>query len=105
MVLAMSAVTYIPRWIPLFFLSQRRMPQWLIEWLDMVPVAILSALVFPDLFTSHQPRELDLLQLRSLVALPTLVFAWKTKSLGGAVLVGMTLYWLAGKLIGFIHLS
>ena len=97
-VAAMGAVTYIPRWIPLLFLSQRRMPQWLIEWLDMVPVAILSALIFPDLFTSQQPRQLDLFQLKSLVALPTLVFAWKTRSLGGAVVVGMSLYWLAGKL-------
>jgi branched-subunit amino acid transport protein len=97
-VLAMSAVTYLPRWIPLFLLSHRRLPQWLIEWLDMVPVAILGALIFPDLFTSQQPRQLDLLQLKSLVALPTLLFAWKTKSLGGAVLIGMSLYWLAGKL-------
>lgn len=98
-VLCMGLVTYIPRWCPLFFLSQRRLPQWLVEWLDMIPVAILSALIFPDLFISHQPRHFDLLQIKSLVALPTLLFALKTRSLGGTVVVGMFLYWLAGRFI------
>ena len=98
-VLCMGLVTYIPRWFPLFFLAQRRLPQWLIEWLDLIPVAILSALIFPDLFTAQDPRHLDLFQLKSLVALPTLVFALKTRSLGGTVVVGMSLYWLADKFL------
>ncbi|MBN1140419.1 MAG: AzlD domain-containing protein [Deltaproteobacteria bacterium] len=34
-----------------------------------------------------------------LASLPTLVFAWKTRSLGGTVLVGMLLYWLIGKIL------
>jgi len=99
-VLGMGLVTYIPRWVPLFFLSQRRLPLWLIEWLDLIPVAILSALIFPDLFTTSEPRHLELVQIKSLVALPTLLFSLKTKSLGGTVVVGMILYWLADKLIG-----
>lgn len=98
-VLCMGLVTYIPRWFPLFFLAQRRLPQWLIEWLDLIPVAILSALIFPDLFTAQDPRHLDLFQLKSLVALPTLLFALKTRSLGGTVVVGMFLYWLADKFL------
>jgi len=99
-VLGMGLVTYIPRWVPLFFLSQRRLPLWLIEWLDLIPVAILSALIFPDLFTTSEPRHLELFQIKSLVAVPTLLFSLKTKSLGGTVVVGMILYWLADKLIG-----
>lgn len=98
-VLCMGLVTYIPRWFPLFFLAQRRLPQWLIEWLDLIPVAILSALIFPDLFTAHDPRHLELLQIKSLVALPTLLFALKTRSLGGTVVAGMLLYWLAGRFL------
>ncbi len=98
LILGMGLVTYVPRWFPLFFLSKRRLPQWFIEWLDLVPVAILSALVFPDLFISEAPHRLHLLQARSLVALPTFLFAWKTRSLGGTVIVGMLLFWLAQKL-------
>jgi len=98
-IVSMGAVTYVPRWLPLFFLSQRQMPQWLVEWLDMIPVAILSALIFPDLFINNAPRHLELFQAKSLVALPTLLFALKTKSLGGTVVVGMLLYWLLGLFI------
>ena len=98
-VLSMGLVTYIPRWFPLFFLSQRRLPRWLVEWLDLIPVAILSALIFPDLFTAGVPRQLEPFQIKSLVALPTLLFSLKTKSLGGTVVVGMFLYWAADKLI------
>jgi branched-subunit amino acid transport protein len=32
------------------------------------------------------------------VAIPTFAFAFFTKSLGGTVVVGMLLFWLAGKL-------
>jgi branched-subunit amino acid transport protein len=47
LVVGMGLVTYIPRWFPIFFLSRRQLPQWFSEWLDLIPVAILSALVFP----------------------------------------------------------
>jgi branched-subunit amino acid transport protein len=95
LVIGMGLVTYIPRWFPLFFLSQRKLPQWFIEWLDMIPVAILSALIFPDLFMRGDPRHLEILQIKSVVAIPTFLFAVKTKSLGGTVIVGMVLFWLS----------
>lgn len=97
LVAGMGAVTYIPRWFPLFFLTRRPMPHWLVEWLDLIPAAIFSALIFQDLFIGGQPRGLDLFQLKSIVAVPTLAFAWKTRSLGGTVILGMLLYWAAGK--------
>lgn len=90
----MALVTYVPRWLPLFFLAQQRLPQWFVEWLDLIPVAILSALIFPDLFVRGDPRVLVLLQPKSVVAVPTLLFALKTRSLGGTILVGMLLYWV-----------
>jgi branched-subunit amino acid transport protein len=96
LIVAMGLVTYIPRWFPLFFLSQRKLPQWFVEWLDLIPVAILSALVFSDLFVAGSPRQLDVLQLKSIVAIPAFLFALKTKSLGGTVIIGMVLFWLAG---------
>jgi branched-subunit amino acid transport protein len=96
MVLAagMGIVTYLPRWLPVFFLSQRRLPQWFVEWLDLIPVAILSALVFGELFLAAEPRHLTLVNVKSLAAVPTLLFALRTKSLGGTVIFGMFLTWL-----------
>ena len=93
----MGLVTYIPRWFPLFFLTRRPLPGWLSEWLDLIPAAIFSALIFPDLFTSGPARTLDLFQTKALVAVPTFLYAWKSKSLGGTVILGMLLYWAAKK--------
>ena len=92
---SMGLVTYIPRWLPLFFLSQRKLPTWFIDWLSLIPVAILCALLAPILFTDQPSRTLDLGKAEFLVAVPTLLFALKTRSLGGTVLVGMGLFWLA----------
>jgi len=94
-VLGMGVVTYLPRWLPLFALSGRTMPRWFLDWLDLIPAAVLSALVLPELVTSGDaPRFLDLLQPNLLVAIPAFLFALKTRSLGGTVVVGMALYWV-----------
>ena len=95
----MGAVTYLPRALPLLYLAHKKMPQWLIDWLGLIPVAILSALLAPSLFTNTSERYLSLGKPELIVALPTLLFALKTRSLGGTVLLGMLLYWLAGLFI------
>ena len=94
--LGMGLVTYAPRAVPLLYLAHRKLPQWLIDWLGLIPVAILSALLAPSLLTDATERTLALGQPELLVAVPTLLFAIKTRSLGGTVLVGMLLYWLSG---------
>ncbi|MBN2428030.1 MAG: AzlD domain-containing protein [Deltaproteobacteria bacterium] len=92
----MGLVTYLPRALPLLYLAHRKMPQWLIDWLDLIPVAILSALLAPTLLADTAARTFQFGKLELLVAIPTLLFALKTRSLGGTVLVGMLLYWLGG---------
>jgi branched-subunit amino acid transport protein len=94
--LGMGIVTYVPRWLPLALLSNRRLPEWFEQWLDLIPAAILSALILPILITAGEPRRLDLLRPELFVAVPTLLFAVKTRSLAGTVVVGMLLFWLAG---------
>ena len=94
--LGMGIVTYVPRWLPLVLLSNRRLPEWFEQWLDLIPAAILSALILPILITTGEPRHLDLLRPELLVAVPTLLFAVRTRSLAGTVVVGMLLFWLAG---------
>ena len=92
----MGLVTYLPRALPLIYLAHKQMPQWLVDWLSLIPVAILSALLAPSLFIDSTSHTFDLGKLELLVAIPTLIFALRTRSLGGTVLVGMFLYWLAG---------
>ena len=92
----MGLVTYLPRALPLLYLAHKKMPQWLIDWLSLIPVAILSALIAPSLLTDAATRSFTFGKLELLVAIPTLLFSLKTRSLGGTVLVGMLLYWLGG---------
>lgn len=97
LLLGMSLVTYLPRWLPLHYLSRRSLPEWFILWLELIPAAILSALLLPTLILDGDPRHLNLLRPELWVALPTFAFAWWTQSLGGTVVVGMLLFWVAGK--------
>ena len=92
----MGVVTFVPRWLPLLYLSHKRLPQWLTDWLGLIPVAILSSLLAPILLADATNRNLNIIKPELLIALPTLLFALKTKSLGGTVFVGMILYWLLG---------
>lgn len=100
LMVGMAAVTYLPRFLPLAFLSRRQLPRWLTDWLDLVPVAILSAIIAPILFTAEKTRTLDLGRKELLVAVPTLLVALKSRSLAGTVIIGMGLYWLAGLVMG-----
>ncbi|MDP3284789.1 MAG: AzlD domain-containing protein [Desulfobacterales bacterium] len=93
-VLGMGVVTFLPRLLPVYFLSGRTLPGWFIEWLDLIPAAVLSALLLPELATTGTPRLFIPYKLDMIVAVPTLLFAIKTKSLGGTVVTGMGLYWL-----------
>jgi branched-subunit amino acid transport protein len=96
-IFGMGLVTFLPRWLPLVYLTKRSLPSWLAEWLDLIPAAILSALLLPELLTSGVPRNLDFMRPELMVAVPTFLFAVVTKSLGGTVIVGMLLFWLSGK--------
>ncbi len=95
----MGLVTYLPRALPLIYLAHKQLPQGLIDWLSFIPVAVLSALLAPALFINTTERSLSMGKLELLVAIPTLIFAIKTRSLGGTVLVGMFLYWIGGLII------
>lgn len=94
--IGMGLVTYLPRALPLVYLAHKQLPQWLIDWLGLIPVAVLSALLAPSLFSDAAERSLTFSRPELMVAIPTLLFAIKTRSLGGTVLIGMFLYWLAG---------
>lgn len=96
----MALATYLPRAIPLLILSKRPLPSWLRDWLDLVPAALLAALVAPVLLAGSEPRSLDLFRLELLAALPTLAVALLSRSLAWSVLAGMASFWIIGFIVG-----
>lgn len=97
LILGMYLVTFIPRWLPLFFLSGRDLPQWFEKWLEMIPVSLLSAILLPSLILTKQPRVIDLFSKELIVAIPTFLIAYFSRSLAGTIIGGMLLYWVAGR--------
>ena len=90
----MAAATFLPRWVPLFFLARRRLAGWLTEWLDLIPAAILGALLAPALFPSEVSAGRIFSYPPFLAAIPTFLVAVRTRSLGGSVVTGMAAFWL-----------
>lgn len=86
-----------------FFLAKCNLPLWLVDWLDFIPAAILRALVLPAIITAGQPSHLEWTKPELWVSIPTLLFALKTRSLAGTVVIGMGLYWTASQFTLFSH--
>jgi len=86
----MALVTYIPRFAPVWWISSRTLPTLLVSWLRYVPVAVLSAMLLPALLRADG-RQMHFApdNIFLWAALPTLAVARKTRSLFGAVVVGM----------------
>lgn len=98
MILGMWMVTFLPRWLPVFFLSGRRLPLWFEKWLELIPVALLSAILLPSLIVTKNPMGINLFSRELLVAVPTFVIAFVSRSLAGTILGGMFIFWLSGQI-------
>lgn len=99
-ILGMALVTYIPRLLPVWHLSSRRLPPLVVVWLRYVPAAVLAAMLFPAIVVRNQQVELGLDNLFLWAAFPTLLVAWKTRSLFGSVVVGMVVVAVARAVLG-----
>lgn len=86
LVLACALVTAVPRVLPLLVLSKMQLPQWLLDWLRYVPVAVLASLLSLEL-TGVGPAGIA-------GAVVALLVAAATRSLLGTVLAGIAVYWL-----------
>jgi branched-subunit amino acid transport protein len=88
-IVAMGAVTYLPRAIPLAVLAQIKIPEGFIRWLRFVPVAVLAALLAPELLLRDGAFDLSLSNHYLLAAVPCFLVAVKTKNLLLTVGVGL----------------
>ena len=93
LILGMAVVTYIPRAAPLLLLSSRNLNPLLMRWLEMVPPAVLAALLAPELLLRSESGGKSLFlgmdNFFLLAALPTFVVGWITRSFFGTVAFGM----------------
>ena len=88
-ILGMVVVTYLPRLLPLLLLAARPLPPLVATWLRYVPVAVLAAMLLPDLLLREQQLAVRADNLFLWAALPTFLAAWLSRSFLGAVATGM----------------
>jgi branched-subunit amino acid transport protein len=94
LILGMALVTYVSRLSPLLLLSSRQLNPHLMRWLEMVPPAVLAALLAPEILLRTGEGGVKTLFLSPdniflLAAIPTFIVGWLTKSFFGTVAVGM----------------
>ncbi len=95
LLLGMAGVTFLPRYLPLAVLSRLSIGPRLRAGLGFLPVAIMSAIVFPSLFsTTERPLVFEPRILIS--AIPVIILSYIFKKLWVAVIAGMLMYWVSG---------
>ncbi|MFC7679895.1 AzlD domain-containing protein [Paenibacillus sp. GCM10028914] len=88
-IMGASLVTFIPRVLPLIFLSRIQLPEWGMRWLNYVPISVMAALVGQELLTQNGELSPFHNNLELFAALPTFIMAILTRSLLGTVMVGI----------------
>ncbi|MFP4033918.1 MAG: AzlD domain-containing protein [Desulfovermiculus sp.] len=95
----MMMVTYGPRLLPITFLSSRALAPWLVKWLQLIPAAVLAAMLLPALIVSDQRLDITLDNVFLWAALPTFALAKWAGSFVGAIVIGMAVVALARHLV------
>ncbi|OGP72357.1 MAG: hypothetical protein A2W09_06770 [Deltaproteobacteria bacterium RBG_16_50_11] len=95
LILGMAVVTFLPRFLPMALFTRWVIPEKVQLLLEDLPVAILSAIVFP-IFLFGGDGAFDLQPRFLIAAIPIFIFAWKVRSIWGSVILGMVIYWGLG---------
>lgn len=90
LILVLGGTNFLIRFLPAAFLNKITLPKVVEEWLSYVPVATMAAIVMPELLKGDgQIIHFSLHNLNLLSALPTIIVAARTKSLGYSLAAGM----------------
>jgi branched-subunit amino acid transport protein len=96
---AMTAVTYLCRALFTVSVSRVRITPWWEHYLTFIPFAVLTALVTPYLLLPGPAAKLSLINPYSLAGVATFIISYRTRNLIIAVVTGMVVYLLLGKVI------
>lgn len=88
-IIGMMIVTFLPRLLPIWLLSSRRLPDFIERWLSYIPPSVLAALLLPELLAKNNRIDPSASQEYLIAALPAFLVVWRTRSMFAAVIVGM----------------
>ncbi|KAA8369116.1 AzlD domain-containing protein [Leuconostoc mesenteroides] len=83
-------VTLIPRVIPFFMAKYINFPDWMTTFLRYLPLAMMTTLMFQNIFVVHEHGQLATVNFTALVALlPGLIIGYFRRSLMAVVLLSV----------------
>lgn len=88
-IIGMALLTYLPRLLPMLILAGRALPKPAMQWLQLLPPAILGALVAQAVFTPEGYPNISMTNPFILPAVATVLVAWRTRNLGWTVIAGL----------------
>lgn len=106
-VIVIAAIAaFIPRYFPMHFFTNRKIPEWFDEWMKYVPVALFTALVVKGIFVDSKYHlvaqhvawlgNMTVIGNASYIVAAVIVMlvAYWTRSMASSVLIGLIIVWL-----------
>lgn len=93
-ILGLGGLTYLIRLSFIALWKYLHMPDWVQRALYFVPVAVLSAIIGPELVMVDQRINLTLANPRLLVGVVAIGVAYRTRNVFITILVGLVTFWL-----------
>lgn len=88
-ILVGGLLTYAMRLSFILLMEKIEFPEWLRHSLSLVPPAVLSAIIFPELLILNGRLDLSLDNNRLLAGLAAILVAWRTRNTLLTIAVGM----------------
>lgn len=82
-------LTYLTRLSFIYLFSHASLPAWLQRGLRYVPPAVLSAIIFPEIFLQNGKLAVTLENTRLLAGIVAALVAWRTRNALLTILAGM----------------
>jgi len=94
-IIGCALVTVLCRWLPIVLFSKREFSPKVKSFLHFCPIAILCAMIAPDVFIFNSRFDLSFANKFFWVFIPCLVIATKTKNIGITVVcsAGILAFW------------
>ena len=92
--IGLGILTFLIRFSFIALLERWQTPPLVQRALRFVPVAVLTAIIIPELVLHDGQFNPDLLNPRLLAGMVAVLVAWKTKNVILTIVVGMIVFWL-----------
>ena len=93
-IIGMGLVTYGIRLSSIVLLGQREFPSIVQRALRFVPPAVLSAIIFPELFQHSGQFDLSLANARLFAGVLASIVAWRSRNVLATIAAGMIALWI-----------